>query len=413
MASRQDAKFRRATLMNRIKSATSYILLICLIGVIVLMQHNINLAPERIGQETFDVGHLPSGKYMDIVTFGYNSLAAHMLWLSAINAFGGLYRTPGQDYTSILHLFDVITDLEPQFIDAYKFGQLVIGEEANRHELALNLIDKGIIKNYREAYELPYWGFYDSLYNLNNPKRAKFYWKLAAKCRDAPEWVERMGLYIERKAGKYRVAAEKYLRDYLEAVDKQNETLQKIYWSNFRSTLQEWAEAVLKDANEQYVSETGQQLKSLDQLVERGYLKGLEFYSRPLIRMAIQDYQNRGESLASHFEEIEQRGLIRGNVLPEIARDPRYGLIVDQKTGNIRKLEALQSEIKAILEGRPNIRDLLKRYMLVHGDYPDRLTDLPPLVDEEGNLKYPEPIAGEWVYDPEFGLICSPVFPDL
>jgi hypothetical protein len=108
-----------------------------------------------------DTLYLTSGATLRRLTAGYNSLAADLYWIRAIQHFGGVKlrladAVPGgvarvtapADYRLLYPLLDITTTLDPKFNIAYRFGAVFLAEPypggAGRPDLAIALLEKGL-----------------------------------------------------------------------------------------------------------------------------------------------------------------------------------------------------------------------------------------------------------------------------
>ncbi len=71
---------------------------------------------------TEELLYLPSGEFLQFATFGYEMLAADLLWVRATAMFGEGYGTDEQWQLWLYHMINLATDLDPQFRAAYKYG---------------------------------------------------------------------------------------------------------------------------------------------------------------------------------------------------------------------------------------------------------------------------------------------------
>ena len=73
-----------------------------------------------------ELSYLPSGKYLKLAVVGYRHIVADLLWLKAIQNFGGREVTT-EEYRIAYHVTDVLTDLDPQFVHAFQFTAPIVG----------------------------------------------------------------------------------------------------------------------------------------------------------------------------------------------------------------------------------------------------------------------------------------------
>ena len=351
------------------------------------------------------VGHLPSGKHVKTAVFGYDTVSAHVLWLRSIQYFGGIYRSAGREYKPILHLFDVITELEPNMIDAYTFGAMVLGEEANDHEKALEILDKGIHKNPRKHYVLAYNALFQCAYNKKDWNQAKYYCKIALKAEDCPDWVSSVCTYIDVKNKFFKHAFHEWFTEYLEAEDRGDEFMSNMRFNRSQDVLSEWALEELNIASKKFEEQEKRKLKNLTELVDNRYLKDFEIYSWDKIVESIEALKASNRPLAQNKEAILANAKIKGNFLPSWTSHPKRGYFVYQQDGKIYKNDRLSSFLANQLG---TLRQAIKKYTLENKKYPQKLKDIKELLDENGELNIQEPTIGKWIYDPDTGVVQSP-----
>lgn len=369
-------------------------------------RHLMKIKPSRPYRDSL---YLPRGEYVKFLSLGYDMIMADILWLRAIQAFGGHYLGD-RNYEGIINLFDVITDLNPNFIDAYLFGNTVIGEEAGQKEKGLALIDKGINKTLRRSYRLGYWGGYDATWNLRDYKRAKYYFRMSLKCPDSPDYVERLLTYTDEKMGNYHVAFQKRVEDYLRALDNNDSLLEGISRRKIIDVIRQWHVAILKQAATKYSEKFGADISNLDQLAKEGLLGE---YSVPVFQRLediIQRYRERQQKLLPHFEEIVDYAMqsFKNQIPPEPA-GTWYFVVYNQElkdTDYIMASDEAREFTKSYLQ---TARALIQKFKEENGRYPFSLVELFPKAKEE-----PLDLFGkQWDYNPANGEIKSSVFPDL
>ncbi len=142
--------------------------------------------------------YLPNGKHLKVLSLGHESLLADAVYLWAIQYYSNYSRA--ERYRYVDHVFrEVITELDPQYVDAYWLGALILIVEAREVEAGLRLLDKGIEHNPGE-WILPYLAAWES-HNAGLFDRAERYFERAARVRDAPPVVRRMRAGMRGKAG--------------------------------------------------------------------------------------------------------------------------------------------------------------------------------------------------------------------
>jgi len=121
------------------------VLLVAAIGT----QTAINGAFERF-TPTQEVQWVRSPGVMRRLVLGFNSVAADIYWIRAVQYYGStkLSKAENKDYGFLFPLLDITTTLDPRFNIAYRFGAILLSEGypngPGRPEDAIALLEKGI-----------------------------------------------------------------------------------------------------------------------------------------------------------------------------------------------------------------------------------------------------------------------------
>jgi len=167
--------------------------------------------------------YLPSGRYLRVMSLGFDGIAADVLYLWSIQYYSN-YRIEDR-YRYVEHIYrDIITDLDPHYMDAYLTGALIMVIEAKQPESALRLLDKGIASNPAEwilAFEAGYVCYND----LHDYARAAAYFEKAIAVPDVHPIVRRFYAEMYDKAGDKRTSLKEWMSieetaddDYVRAV---------------------------------------------------------------------------------------------------------------------------------------------------------------------------------------------------
>lgn len=91
------------------------------------------------------------------MSLGYSEILADIYWIRALQYFGST-SLEDQNPEHLYHYFDIITDLDPSFINAYRFGGTFLAEPnpfgLGELEKGTKLLEKGI-KNNPDNFRLP------------------------------------------------------------------------------------------------------------------------------------------------------------------------------------------------------------------------------------------------------------------
>lgn len=136
---------------------------------------------------------LPSGKTLKVLSFGYQNLAADLLFIWSIQFYSTYHITNRFDFLE--RVYDAISDISPQYKEPYIIGSLIMVHEAKDVPMALRLLEKGSRYNPSEWLFDHDAGYYCYKY-LKDLKRAEFYYNRAAAKPDAPDFIKRMNAHL-------------------------------------------------------------------------------------------------------------------------------------------------------------------------------------------------------------------------
>ncbi len=132
---------------------------------------------------------LPRGKTLQILSFGYSEVTADFLYLWAIQFYSNYTLKNSSLY--IEDVFDLITDISPNYRDPYITGSVIMMLEMGKAKMAIRLLQKGS-KNHPDEWIFDFdSGYYASKY-LKDYKLAGKYFKKAAKVKNVPKFIQRM-----------------------------------------------------------------------------------------------------------------------------------------------------------------------------------------------------------------------------
>jgi len=108
----------------------------------------LKVAVERIPRKKIpgaSIIFIPSGKYLKYATLGYSSLVADFVYIWAIQYY--TTYTVVDRFQNLEHIFSIIAELDPRYIDPYEVGALIAVNEAKDLKLAYKILDMGLAKN--------------------------------------------------------------------------------------------------------------------------------------------------------------------------------------------------------------------------------------------------------------------------
>ena len=218
---------------------------------------------------------LPPSDVLKFVTLGYDNIYANWLWLQSIQAFGSGWITEDGTTEPIFAYFDGLTDVDPHFISAYRFANLIIGDNRKDFVRGQDILRKGVIKNPRN-FDIPYLGVYNAIWQYDGPNDARWFASRFDRIPETPSFMRRLAEYIERRSGRYEVAFEFNARYYIEYLLKNNEIEQNIVERRLQDLLDKWNRRHLGDAIDRFYEANGRHPERMESLLNAEMLPPAE-----------------------------------------------------------------------------------------------------------------------------------------
>jgi hypothetical protein len=203
------------------------------------------------------------------LALSYDSLAADIYWIRAIQHYGSTKRSSDQDksYHLLYPLLDLTTSLDPLFDAAYQFGAIFLSEPfpggPGRPDQAVALLQKGIKANPDNWWLdhsmgfVYYWWYQDF-------KTAAYWFDLASKRPGAPPWMAPLAAVTLTHGGNRDASRQLWRHIAQTAGDEwyRNEALRRLQQLDAMDALDRLREAV-----EIYAGRTGRPARSWSDLV--------------------------------------------------------------------------------------------------------------------------------------------------
>jgi len=208
--------------------------------------------------------YLPSGKFLRYAAFGYTNLAADLIYLWAIQYFSNTAVSGRFRYVD--HVFAIIAELDPRFIDPYEIGALIAIADAGDPETAFTILDRGLAKN-PEQWLFPFEAGHLAQLSLKDFKRAQAYYQKVMDIPGSPEIAKRLYANAAFKQSDYKTAWESWLEIYRTAKDERTRKFAEnhLYQVKAMVDVNALAEAVTK-----YKDAAGRFPDDLSELVRAG-----------------------------------------------------------------------------------------------------------------------------------------------
>lgn len=214
--------------------------------------------------------YFPSGRYFSLLAPGFGTLLSDLLWLRGIQYYGE-HRKTDREYLLAEHIFSTITDADPHFISAYRFGGFVLAQDVGDVAAAIDLMRKGVRSNpgrWEPFFDLGF--LYYSV--LRNNWLAAHYFRLASGVPGAPEIAKRFSAFAFKKAGKLEVAKAIWQELYRSS---QNPVIREAASNALMNIEIDETCQTLEKAASAFFESLGRYPSDLDELVRLGYVAGI------------------------------------------------------------------------------------------------------------------------------------------
>jgi hypothetical protein len=212
--------------MKRAVVACTVITAILAVAVVAELQLGKVPRNDPLGRELL---YLPSPEMVKIMSLGHPGLAADVLYLWSIQYYS-LFE-PHERFLYLETIYNLITDLDPRYFDAYRIGALImqIQTGGNDQELELavrRLFDKGL-RNLPENWQLAEAAAWDFFIRFKDRQTALYYAEQAVSRPGAPPRIKRMVGVWRDKEGVWTVhdSIEYWRRALAAAEDEMDEAI--------------------------------------------------------------------------------------------------------------------------------------------------------------------------------------------
>ncbi len=187
---------RSAPIVNQCLLGMGGILLLACVG---WLQGELDRRQDRMVVQIEGLAQLPKGEYLKPALLGYHHLGADLLWLRLVQVIGKKGNS-ADEYEWMYHALDVITTLDPQYAYAYYAGGVTLGDLANRPDLSIRLLEKGVKAN-PEVWNIPFLLGYNYYFLLGDPAKGAEYIMKAASLPDGPAYLPGLATRLAAEAG--------------------------------------------------------------------------------------------------------------------------------------------------------------------------------------------------------------------
>lgn len=163
----------------------------------------------QVARSEIPAGYVIPSKFSRILALGHQGLLSDFLFLKTATFIGsrGLSGQPlgDNDWNYVKQSLDVVTDLDPYFVDPYMLAEGLLAWDAQKPELANQLLVKGA--EFRTwDWRLPFFIGFNYFYFLKNYEKASGYIMQAAELPGSPAYLKTLGARLAYYGGKSQTA---------------------------------------------------------------------------------------------------------------------------------------------------------------------------------------------------------------
>lgn len=297
-----------------------------------------------------EISFLPRAGALKPLKLGIEGVLSDVLWLKAIGYINTHldYRGPGR-YRQLQAIYEAITDLDPYFVNGYRYGALFLSVLGRKHDAAIALLKKGLtVPEVRKRWELNY--DLGAMYFLEKHDfdKAAEYFKLAALDENAPAFVPYVASYflkVTQKEHGLRLSLNLWERR-LESKNKEVRRVARQEIVKLKIELErEQHLTLLKRAAQMFKQIAGRWPSDLTEFLKPGILGKLPE------KEAAELFENTTGRPPKNREE-----LLTLSVLRKLPEEPTGGsYYIDPKTGAVSYKENRENLLKAIDEALKDV----------------------------------------------------------
>ena len=326
------------------------VVVLVLFGGMFLIQRRLDATREaaQLRKGVDELMYFPSGKLLTQIAGEYRPLVADYAWLRAIQYFA-YHSTRDQNYEWLGHIIRTIGQLDPHFVEAYRFGSLILAWDSDKPEEAIALLRTGMAENPLN-WELPFQIAFVAYVKMKDYALAADYFDVAAKLPDVWSIAPRWAAVASQKSGNVELARQIWTEIWR---THPNQRLKDLARRQLVDVLRQEL-GVLQAAVDSFAQVRGRLPLSLRELMDENYLNqtpiepfgGVFALSRSgrvisssveTVRRLVSQLQMRVDRYRSEkgTAPTDMADLVRAGYLDEVPTDPFGGIMVIEE-GRVR-----------------------------------------------------------------------------
>ncbi len=219
-------------------------------------------------REVEDFYYLPVGRYAKLISFGYNNVLADILWMKTL-AYTGEHLATDRQFKYLVSLLDAVTNLDPYFFYPYRFAGTILPWEAHDPDNAIRLLKKGL-RYLPDKWLLWFLTGFVYLYFKGDYKQAAYYMGEAAKKPGRPLFIVTLASKLLTQENDADTAIKILMEIYR---NTRNENVRRSILKRIKMIIAEKNFRILERAVREFKAKEGRLPRSLEELVQKGFLE--------------------------------------------------------------------------------------------------------------------------------------------
>ena len=259
-----------------------------------------------------EIVYLPRGEYLRKIRFGVNDVMADILWIRGFHYVQGQWQLIEAErekpkegwHRQLPALYDVITDLDPHFIPAYRGGSLLLAALNKKPKLSIALLEKGVKENPTKWWQLPYEIAVNYVFEFKDDPaamaEARKWIEVAAdktKYPDTTPQVARMAAWLRSKDKSFEEGCDLAIESWKEWSGSGSKEFRRIADQQIGKWERRKMVYRLNDAIARFEKEKNRMPENLEELVKEKFIAGIPvdpsggtFYISPKLKRVLLRY---------------------------------------------------------------------------------------------------------------------------
>ncbi len=157
------------------------------------------------GAERLEPIFFPRVEILRPALLGFTGLAADLTWIRTVQYFGGRVER-GERFPQLYQLVDMVTSLDPRFLDAYVYGGLFL-TIVKQYPNAIAIYEKGFAAN-PTTWQIPHDLGRLYFLELRDYGQALHWWNITDRLPGRPDYIPRFLIRLQAKTGHVETALE-------------------------------------------------------------------------------------------------------------------------------------------------------------------------------------------------------------